>query len=124
MPPSHACQSVSLTEAALESAFNHALDQLPCDLFKPFPAAGARETPSPTVRVGTAADGATIKKGSYLILDSVLVQIVDGAPQPVKAREGRGGEGVPARHARIIRGLILIRDAVREVLRAQAHNEP
>ena len=39
-------------------------------------------------------------------------------------RDGKGTEGIPAKHARIIRSLIAVRDAVREVLRAQANDEP
>ena len=76
------------------------------------------------VRVGTAADGAAIKEGSYLVHEGQLVQIVAGEPQAVAVRDGRGTEGIPAKHARIIRGLIAVRDAVREVLRTQASDEP
>ena len=57
-----------------------------------------------SIRVGAAADGATIKEGSYLVHDDQLVQIIDGAPQPVAIRDGKGTEGIPAKHARIIRG--------------------
>ena len=32
-------------------------------------------------------------------------------------RDGKGTEGIPAKHARIIRSLIAVRDAVREILR-------
>ena len=73
------------------------------------------------VRPGTAADGATIKEGSYLIgPGGRLMQIVDGAAETVQVREGKGTNGIPPRSAKIIRGLLPIRDAVREVLRAQA----
>jgi hypothetical protein len=37
---------------------------------------------------------------------------------------GKGSDGIPARHARIIRGLVQIRDAVRNVLRAQEADLP
>ncbi len=53
-----------------------------------------------------------------------LVQIIGGEPQAVAVRDGKGTEGIPAKHARIIRSLIAVRDAVREVLRAQANDEP
>ena len=39
-------------------------------------------------------------------------------------RKGRSAEGVPDKHARIIRKLIPIRDAVREVLKAQELDQP
>ena len=59
-----------------------------------------------------------------MVPDGRLLQIVDGIPQPVAIRNGRGGEGIPARHARIIKGLIPIRDAVRQILQAQAADRP
>jgi len=74
--------------------------------------------------VGTAAEGATVKEGSYLVLDSQLVQVVDGLPVPVAVRSGKDGEGIPAKHARILRALIPVRDWLRAVLRAQEANEP
>ena len=52
------------------------------------------------------------------------MQIIDGAPQKVAVRSGKGSQGLPAKHARIIRTLIPLRDAVRETLRAQEANEP
>ena len=78
-----------------------------------------------TVRAGTAAEGASIKEGSYFIdRAGRLTQIVNGASAPVSVKKGRGGEGVTPKAARIIRALIPIRDAVREVLRAQAADRP
>jgi len=75
--------------------------------------------------VGTRADGATIKEGSYLIGEAgALMQIVDGEPRPVTIRNGKGGKGILARDAKIIRALLLVRDAVREVPRAQAAGQP
>jgi N12 class adenine-specific DNA methylase len=43
-------------------------------------------------------------------------------PWPFATAGGR--REIPAKHARIIRGLIAIREAVRDVLRAQAEDEP
>src|SRR5208337_4870585 len=77
-----------------------------------------------TIRVGTAAEGATIKEGSYLVVKDRLAQIVDGMAVAVPIRNGKGSDGIPARHARIIRGLVQIRDAVRAVLRAQEADLP
>ena len=75
---------------------------------------------------GTAADGATIKEGSYLIGKAGrLMQIVDGAAVPVAIKDGQErGEGIQPKAAKIIRALLPIRDAVREVLRAQAADRP
>ena len=78
-----------------------------------------------SVQAGTAADGATIKEGSYLTGDGGgLMQIVKGTPRPIAIRNGKGGDGITPRAARIIRGLLPIRDAVRDVLRAQAADQP
>ena len=74
--------------------------------------------------VGTAAEGATVKEGSYVLLGLDLNQIIDGVPVPVAVKTAGSKEGVFAKHARIVRGLIPIRDAVRCVLRAQEANEP
>ena len=121
--PVYTLKPVLSTPGALSDLLAQALDRLPRDLFKavvgePKPAFHA------TVRVGTAAEGAAIKEGSYLIHDGALVQIIGGEPQAVAVRDGKGTEGIPAKHARIIRSLIAVRDAVREVLRAQANDEP
>ena len=68
--------------------------------------------------IGTAAEGAAIKEGSYVVLANTLMQVLNGVPSPVPIRSGRG-DGMPAKHARLIRLMISIRDAVRAVLRAQ-----
>ncbi|WP_454887903.1 helicase-related protein [Sphingomonas oryzagri] len=76
------------------------------------------------IHVGTAADEAEYKEGSYLVSDGVLNQIVAGRAAIVGVKTGRGGKGLFPKHAAIIRGLIPIRDAVRAILRAQLHDEP
>ena len=121
--PVYTCRPVFATIGALEDELERALDQLPRDLFRPVATATAKDA-APPLRVGTAAEGATIKEGSYLVESGTLVQVIDGAAQPVAVRDGKGGEGIPAKHAHVIRGLIAIRDAVRDVLRAQANDEP
>ena len=85
---------------------------------------GADRPKAPRVVVGTAAEGATIKEGSYVLIGDVLHQVVDGEPQPVAVKSATQKEGIFNKHARIIRGLIPVRDAVRAVLRAQEANEP
>lgn len=78
-----------------------------------------------SVRVGKAADGATIKEGSYFIApDDDLYQVIDGVARRIQVKAGRGTPGMFASHAAVIRGLIPIRDAVREVLRAQEADRP
>jgi hypothetical protein len=52
------------------------------------------------------------------------MQMVDGVPVTITVRKGRSADGVPDKHARIIRKLIPIRDAVREVLKAQELDRP
>ena len=121
--PTYTCRPVSSTPGALEDALRAALDRLPREIFEPAASAVAA-TPRNAVRVGSAAEGATTKEGSYLVLDNELVQIIDGLPRNVVIRHGKGCEGIPAKHARIIRGLIGVRDAVRGVLRAQEADEP
>ncbi|TGQ04921.1 MULTISPECIES: N-6 DNA methylase [unclassified Mesorhizobium] len=70
-------------------------------------------------------DEIAIREGSYFIAkNTALMQMVDGAPVTITVRKGRGAHGVPDKHARIIRKLIPIRDAVREVLKSQEFDRP
>src|SRR5208282_3398517 len=110
--PIYTCRPVLTTAGALADLLTQALDRLPRDLFKPIALATGKSPAPATLSVGTAAEGATIKEGSYLVHDGALVQIIGGKPQPVAIRDGKGTDGVPAKHARIIRGLISVRDAV------------
>ena len=66
-----------------------------------------------------------VREGSFLF-DSArgLMQVIDGEPITVAVRKGRGGDGIPEKHVRIIRKLIPIRDAVRAVLKAQELDRP
>ena len=76
--PIYTCRPVLATAGALADLLTQALDRLPRDLFKPTaPATGKSPAPA-TLNVGTAAEGATIKEGSYLVHDGALVQILDG----------------------------------------------
>ena len=77
-----------------------------------------------SVEVGTAADEAEFKEGSYLVSGGVLTQIVNGIPSVVGVKSGRGGTGLFPKHAAIIKGLIPIRDTVRAILRAQLNDQP
>ena len=120
--PTYTC--LRKDRAALDDAIDAAVSRLPRGIHQPSERVAATAPSRPALRVGTAAEGATIKEGSFVIVDDALMQIIDGAPRKVEVRDGKGTEGIPAKHARIIRGLIPIRDAVREVLRAQEANEP
>ncbi|PJG47237.1 lactate dehydrogenase [Sphingobium sp. LB126] len=74
--------------------------------------------------IGTAADEAAFKEGSYLVSGGVLHQIVDGVPSVVGVKSGRGGIGLFPKHAEIIKSLIPIRDTIRTILRAQLNDRP
>jgi len=66
-----------------------------------------------------------LREGSYFFDKAQgLMQVLDGEPVAVRARKGRSAEGVPEKHVRIIRKLIPIRDAVREVLKTQELDRP
>ncbi|MVT69494.1 lactate dehydrogenase [Bradyrhizobium pachyrhizi] len=66
-----------------------------------------------------------VREGSYFFDKARgLMQLLDGVPVAVKARKGRMAEGIPEKHVRVIRKLIPVRDAVREVLKAQELDQP
>ncbi|CAN7702158.1 N-6 DNA methylase (plasmid) [Aminobacter sp. NyZ550] len=74
---------------------------------------------------GPVPDSAAVREGSFFVgKNAALMQLVDGAPVTIAVRKGRSSDGVPEKHARIIRKLIPIRDAVREVLKAQELDWP
>src|SRR5206468_8058037 len=96
--PTYTCRP-RLNDPPLEQQLDAALARLPRDIFTP-----AQQTPpeedagDETVRAGTAAEGATIKEGSYFIDKAGrLTQIVNGAGAPVAIKKGRGGEGIAPR---------------------------
>ena len=124
--PTYTCLPVRSEPDALFQDLLAALHTLPVDIYAaPAPARLESETlVDETIRVGTAAEGATIKEGSYLVVKDRLAQIIDGAPVAVPIRNGKGSDGIPARHARIIRALVQIRNAIRDVLRAQEADLP
>lgn len=70
-------------------------------------------------------DDRQVREGSFFV-DSRggLMQILDGTPVEVQVRKGRTGDGIPEKHVGIITKLIPIRDAVREVLKAQELDRP
>jgi len=77
------------------------------------------------VAIGTAAEGAAIREGSYFVgKNTALTQMVDGEHVIIHVKKRRGADGIFAKHARIIRKLIPIREAVREVLKLQERDQP
>lgn len=70
-------------------------------------------------------DSRQVREGSFFV-DSRrgLMQMLDGTPVEVQVRKGRTGDGIPEKHVGVIKKLIPIRDAVREVLRAQELDRP
>ncbi|WP_037155763.1 DEAD/DEAH box helicase family protein [Rhizobium freirei] len=70
-------------------------------------------------------DNSRVREGSYFVdTRQGLMQMVDGAPVAIKVRKGRSTDGLPEKHVRIIMKLVPIRDAVREVLKAQELDRP
>ncbi|SCB37486.1 DEAD/DEAH box helicase family protein [Rhizobium hainanense] len=69
--------------------------------------------------------GGPVREGSFFVDRSKgLMQMLDGTAVPVTVRKSRGGAGISEKHVRIISKLIPIRDAVREVLKAQETDRP
>ena len=95
--------------AAFETGSTAALDRLPTGIFTPSAESEAGFDDDAGTEVGTAADGATIKEGSYLPgTADRLMQIVNGEARAVAIKEGKGGDGILARTAKVIRALLPI----------------
>jgi adenine-specific DNA methylase len=120
--PVYTCRRRSKT---LEADLAEAIGRLPQGIHQASAESTlVRRAGSARIQVGTAAEGAATKEGSYVIAENVLMQVIDGTPQPVAVKSGKGTEGIFAKHARIIRQMIPVRDALRDVLRAQVENQP
>jgi len=66
-----------------------------------------------------------IREGSFFLDRSKgLMQMLDGSAVPVTMRKGRSVDGISEKHVKIISKLIPIREAVREVLKAQETDRP
>ncbi len=119
----HTC--LPLPGVDLTEALSEAISRLPEAIYDGEPEAidldrddieGAREE---------RPDAPAIREGSYFVgPNTALMQMVDGVPVTIPVRKGRGADGVPDKHTQIIRKLIPIRDAVREVLKAQELDGP
>ena len=113
------------SDVDLEQALAVAISLLPEALydgeFEPIDASGEDADELLDIR----GEGAGVREGSFFVAKSTaLVQMVDAAPVAISVRKGRSSDGVPEKHVRIIRKLIPIRDAVREVLKAQELDRP
>ena len=111
--------------AVLEDELTFALTNLPMGIYDGEPdvinAAFADKADVPQ----SSMTGNNIREGSYFIgRGAALMQIVDGQAQPVAIKSARSKDGIFTKHALIIRKLIPIRDALREILRAQERDEP
>lgn len=113
------CASLSTTLAAIASQYENA-----CRPVQRATSLRDRLDLTLDLEVGTAADEAEFKEGSYFLSAGNLHQIVNGLPSAVAVKTGRGDAGLFPKHADIICGLIPIRDAVRAILRAQLNDQP
>ena len=109
----------------LEQGLSQAISLLPEALYDGEPESIDVDYDAVAAGADDRADGAAIREGSFFIgKNTALMQMVDGAPVTITVRKGRSADGVPEKHAHIIRKLIPIRDAVREVLKAQELDRP
>ncbi|MFT9159458.1 MAG: DEAD/DEAH box helicase family protein [Acetobacter sp.] len=121
--PDYTCRPVD--GVAVDVALPEALARIAPDVRFPDPLDERITRPATDGQaIGTAADGADLKEGSYFVADGVLHQITGGQGRVVAIRKGDQKEGIFQKHARIIEGLIPVRDAARAVLRAQMDNLP
>lgn len=110
----------------LEAVLAATIDLLPADLYdgEPTPIDIDLEDELGEI-VDLQPKDKAIREGSFF-LDRAkgLMQMLDGSAMPVTMRKGRSGDGLSEKHVGIISKLIPIRDAVREVLKAQEQDRP
>ncbi|SDN38251.1 helicase-related protein [Ensifer sp. YR511] len=113
-------------EGDLEAALETAIEMLPKGVYDGEPEAVDLGQGGDAGEVtAERPDDRGVREGSYFIgKATALMQIVDGEPVSVEVKKSRGTDGVFARQARIIRKLIPIRDAVREILKLQERDQP
>ena len=132
----HYCPSVSFPVD-----LSTALATLPRGIHQPAADSVSAKPGRQAGRQDGTADSSGAKEGSYVLIDDVLMQVINGGGEPVAVKSGKGSEGgagkgsagaaggkpsggIFAKHARIIRGLIPVREALYDVLRCQAENKP
>jgi len=108
------------TGADLDEALAAAILHLPESVYDGEPEAVGPDDAEPAIRPERGEHGSSVREGSYFIgANGALMQMVDGTAVTIKIKKGRSADGIFERHARIIRKLIPIRDAVREILKCQ-----
>ncbi|MER9597948.1 lactate dehydrogenase [Mesorhizobium sp. M0244] len=109
----------------LERALTAAISLLPEAIYNGEPDEIDHDAEDSDDAVDALPQGDGVREGSFFVAkNAALAQMIDGAAVTITVRNGRASEGVPEKHARIIRKLIPIRDAVREVLKAQEFDRP
>ncbi|SCB38529.1 MULTISPECIES: N-6 DNA methylase [Rhizobium] len=111
---------------SLEAVLLAAIERLPEGIYDGEPTEIDRDLEEELAEIlDLKPDQSRIREGSFF-LDTRhgLMQMIDGAPVAVKIRSGRSADGIREKHVRIIKKLIPIRDAVREVLKAQELDRP
>jgi hypothetical protein len=78
----------------LAGELDTAIWMLPQNIHRPVEAARDSAPKRPALRIGAAAEGATIKEGSYVIIDDELMQIIDGARRRKSRSAAAKGEKV------------------------------
>ena len=106
------------------TALSSAFATLPRGIHQASPESTAAAPSRAAIRPDASAEGARGKEGSYVLIGDVLMQVINGAAEPVMVKSGKGSEGIFAKHARIIRSLVPVRDALVDVLHCQAENKP
>ncbi|WP_454858506.1 DEAD/DEAH box helicase family protein [Rhizobium binxianense] len=109
-----------------EAALAAAIERLPDDVYDGEPTEIDLDLEDEFAEiVDLHPDNSRVREGSYFVDNRRgLMQMIDGAPVEVKVRKGRSADGIPEKHVRIIMKLIPIRDAVRELLKAQELDRP
>ena len=110
----------------LETALNDAVSKLPDGLYDGEPTDIDIDL---ELELGDTVDlnpeNARIREGSFFVDNRLgLMQMLDGASVAIVARKGRSSEGISEKHIRILKKLIPVRDAVREILKAQEADRP
>ena len=110
----------------LAVVLNAAVSRLPEDIYDGEPTEIDLDLEEELAEIVDLRHGnANVREGSYFVDNRQgLMQIVDGQPVVIKVRKGRAGDGLTEKHVRTIQKLIPVRDAVREVLKAQESGRP
>ncbi|MFC5386998.1 Eco57I restriction-modification methylase domain-containing protein [Aquamicrobium segne] len=114
-----------LPDVDLEQALAAAISFLPEAIYDGEPELVDDDAVDSAVSLVARSESGGMREGSFYVGDNAqLKQMIDGIPVAITIRKGRSADGVPEKHARIISKLIPIRDAVREVLKAQEYDKP